>query len=70
MYVNLNDKNIKQLFIDVNYRIIPNKFKLYKLFTIKSFNINNNKSVLCTLICIKFEDENTFFYFEKSQRFL
>ena len=63
MYDNLSDKIIKKFFIGVFYKIMPNKFKPYKLFTIKGFNINNNKSVLCALILIKKEDEKTFFIF-------
>ena len=56
MYDNLNDKNIKQYFIYVTFKIILNKLKPYKLFAIKGFNDSDFKSVLCTLICFKYEE--------------
>ena len=62
MFENLNNKDIKQYFIDLTYKIIPRKFKPYKMLTIKGFNTDTKQSVLCTLICIKYEDENSIYY--------
>jgi len=62
MFNNLNNNNIEQYFIDITYKIVPLKYKPYKLLIIKGFNILEKQSVLCTLTFIKYEDENSMFY--------
>ena len=64
MYANLNNNNnnIKQYFIDCTYNIIPNSYKPYKLLIIKVFNVELKQSVLCSLICLKYEDENSIIF--------
>ena len=62
MFSNFRNKFIKQYFIDITYRIIPYKFKPYKMLTIKGFNYEENKSVLCALACLINEDEKSLFY--------
>ena len=62
MFENLNNIDVKQYFLDITYKIIPQKFKPYKMLTIKGFNTNTKQSVLCTLVCIKYEDEISIYY--------
>ena len=62
MHANLNNNNIKQFFIDFTYNIIPIAYKPYKLLTIKGFNVEIKQSVLCSLICLKYEDENSIIF--------
>ena len=62
MYENFNNKEIKQFFIDITYKIIPNKYKPYKLLTIKGFNTKEFQILLCGLICIKYEDTKSLYY--------
>lgn len=45
MFNNLNNNNIKQYFIDITYKIVPLRYKPYKLLTIKGFNILEKQSV-------------------------
>ena len=62
MYENFINNDIKQFFIDITYKIIPNKFKPYKLLTIKGFDAKNLQIVLCGLVCIKYEDSQSLYY--------
>ena len=54
MLSQLSNKDNKQFFVDVTYKIIPFKYHPYKLLTIKSFNIKTKNTKLCLLIAIKF----------------
>ena len=58
----LKDLDNEQYFIDVTYKIIPYKYHLYKLLTMKAFNKKTKNTKLCILITIKYEDENSFYY--------
>ena len=58
----LSNKDNKQFFVDITYKIIPFKYHPYKLLTIKTFNCNTKNTKLYILIAIKFEDEHSFFY--------
>ena len=62
MFSNFKNIFIKQFFVDITFIIIPYKFKPYKMLTIKGFNYEENKSVLCALACLIFEDEKSLFY--------
>ena len=62
MFDNLNNPNIKQYFLDFTYKIIPNKFKPYRLMTLKGFDLASNSTKLCCLIVIKYEDEKSIYY--------
>ena len=62
MFDNLYNPNIKQYFLDFTYKIIPNKFKPYRLMTLKGFDFASNSTKLCCLIAIKYEDEKSIFY--------
>ena len=55
----LSDKNINNYYIDVTYRIIPNKNNKYKLMTI-SCTDKDNTSFICALILLKYEDNISF----------
>ena len=55
-------KNKIQYFIDIKYKIILNKYKPYKLLSIKSFNNEENKAQLNAMIALKYEDENNLYY--------
>lgn len=65
MLSQLSNKDNKQFFVDVTYKIIPFKYHPDKLLTIKSFNIKTKNTKLCLLIAIKFEDEPSFYYILK-----
>ena len=54
-----------QYFIDITYRIIPQRYKPYRLLIIKSFNIEENKTILNAMIVKKYEDEKSLFYISK-----
>ena len=62
MFDNLANPDIKQYFIDITYKNIPNFYKPYKLLTIKGFNLKKNYSILFGLAWIKFEDEQSLKY--------
>ena len=62
MISQLSNKDNKQFFLDVTYKIIPFKYHPYKLMTIKAFNCQTKNTKLCILIAIKYEDENSFYY--------
>jgi hypothetical protein len=62
MYDNFINIDIKQYFIDITYKIIPNKFKPYKLLTIKGFDTKKLQIVLYGLFCIKYEDSQSLYY--------
>ena len=62
MYNELNNKDNRQFFIDVTYKIIPYKYHPYKLLTIKAFNNQSKNTKLCALVALKFEDVNSFYY--------
>jgi hypothetical protein len=62
MYDNLNNKYITQYFLDFTYKIIPNKYKQYRLMTLKGFDNSTKKTKLCCLIAIKYEDEKSIYY--------
>ena len=53
---NLNTDKNKEFFLDTTFRIIPAKFKGYKMMTICSFDIRDNIAKLCGFICYKFQD--------------
>ena len=53
---NLNTDKNKEFFLDTTFRIIPAKFKGYKMMTICSFDIRVNIAKLCGFICYKFQD--------------
>ena len=55
----LCDKNINNYYIDVTYRIIPNKNNKYKLMTV-SCTDGDNISFICALVLLKYEDNNSF----------
>ena len=38
----LNDKDVSEYFIDITFKYIPKKFRLYQLLTISCFNKNIN----------------------------
>lgn len=54
------NKNIRNYFIDTSYKIIPNKFKQYKMITITGVDSETSISYLIALIIIKFEDTKSF----------
>ena len=62
MLSQLSNKNNKQFFVDITYKIIPFKYQPYKLLTIKTFNIKRKNIKLCVLIAYKFEDEFSLYY--------
>lgn len=49
MFENLNNPNINQYFLDFTYKIIPNKFKPYRLMTLKGFDLTSNVTKLCCI---------------------
>ena len=62
MFENLNNINITQYFLDFTYKIIPHKYKPYRLMTLKGFDTNTKNTKLCCLIAIKYEDEKSIYY--------
>ena len=64
--LNLDSKNNKEFFIDTTFKIIPKKYKPYKMMTISSKN-NNNDSVIACFIFYKFQDKISY---ERIFRFL
>ena len=53
---NLDKNNNKEFFIDSTFRIIPNKYKPYKLLTISTYNQKDNLVKFCCFIEYKFQD--------------
>ena len=53
---NLDKNNNKEFFIDSTFRIIPNKYKPYKLLTISTYNQKDNLVKFCCFIAYKFQD--------------
>ena len=64
--LNLDSKNNKEFFIDTTFKIIPKKFKPYKMMTISSKD-KNNDSVIACFIFYKFQDKISY---ERIFRFL
>lgn len=62
MFENLNNMYITQYFLDFTYKIIPHKYKPYRLMTLKGFDTNTKNTKLCCLIAIKYEDEKSIYY--------
>ena len=62
MFGNLNTINITQYFLDFTYKIIPHKYKPYRLMTLKGFDTNTKNTKLYCLIAIKYEDEKSIYY--------
>ena len=62
MFENLNNMYITQYFLDFTYKIIPHKYKSYRLMTLKGFDTNTKNTKLCCLIAIKYEDEKSIYY--------
>ena len=56
----LNDENIKNYFIDITYRIVPNTLNKYKLLTITGYDNTKYISYICCLALIKYEDTISF----------
>ena len=50
------NKNTRNYFIDTTYKIIPNKYKQYKMINITGVDSETNIIYLTALIIIKFED--------------
>ena len=62
MYKNLNKNNINQYFIDITYNIIKSVYKPYKLLIINGFDIQEEQTKLCSLVALKYEDEQSIIY--------
>lgn len=67
----LEDNNINEFFIDTTYKIIPKKFRPYKLLII-SFIVQDNSKILC-FVLYKFQDiinyERIFSYLKDNYNF-
>ena len=61
----LNDKHINQYFIDGTYKIIPNIDNIQSLVLIIGFNFEKNLYLLCSLITLGDEKEETYDNFYK-----
>ena len=60
--INLFKNNdYKEYFIDVTFKIIPKKYRPYKLMTIASINYLENKTVLICFILLKFLDKISYY---------
>jgi len=44
------------IFIDETFKIIPKKYKPYKMFTVATIDYKNNKSILIGFVCYKYMD--------------
>ena len=51
------DSNLtKEIFLDITFKIIPKKFRPYKLMVISGININDNKAKLIGLVLLLYLD--------------
>ncbi len=61
MLESFKHKSNIQYFIDITYQIIPQRYKPYRLLSIKSFNTEENKAILNSMLVIKYENEQIYF---------
>ena len=54
-----------QYFIDITYWIFPQRYKPYRLLIIKSFNIEEYKTILNAMLVKNYEGEKSLFYIFK-----
>ena len=55
----LDYNNSKMYGIDITFKIIPRSFKPYKLMTIYTIDKEKNSTIICALICLKYNDEQS-----------
>ena len=55
------NKNYKEYFLDVTFKIIHRIYHPYKLMTIVSLDIYSNKTVLICFVLLKFLDKTSYF---------
>ena len=55
------NEKYKEYFIDVTFKIIPKKYRPYKLMTIASINYQEKKTVLICFILLKFLDKISYY---------
>ena len=64
-YLQNEQHEIVQYFVDTTFRIVPAKFKPYKLHVIIGFNKKFKQTVLCLLILYEFMDIETYSHIYK-----
>ena len=55
----LDYNNSKMYGIDITFKIIPRSFKPYKLMTIYTIDKEKKSTIICALICLKYNDEQS-----------
>ena len=53
----LDSEKCYEYFIDSTYKIIPKKFRPYKLMTISTILPNKNMTKICCFVCYKYQDK-------------
>lgn len=56
----LSNNNIDQFFMDYTYKVLPPNIYRFKLIVICGIDLIKNKTVLCSLILLRNENEDTF----------
>ena len=56
IYKYKNKNKLEERALDSTFRIIPVKFKGYKMLTISTFDIKDKIVKLCGFICYKYQD--------------
>ena len=68
--LDLNHNYTKEVFLDITFKVIPKKFRPYKLMVISGINIKDNKTKLLCLILLKFLDSQAYEKIFRNYKFL
>lgn len=52
----MKDEQYIEYFIDEAFKIVPKKYKPYKILTVATIDYKNNKSILIGFVCNKYMD--------------